>query len=167
MNNTTLEEYRRRAKRGEPNAQLELAWEYMKGEALPKDIDAAFALLRELEVAAPRLARFNIAKIKYLLGDQTFAEEIRADCEAGFGPSLYLMGVYSKQRVNGEKGLREAINYFRFAAREGHLPSEFQVWRIAKVGTWQRLATTIPAFLTFIRMVGIRWRDVDDIRILT
>lgn len=167
MNDTIPDEYRRRAAQGDPNAQLALAWEYMKGDALPKNVDTAFAILRELEVTAPKLARFNIAKMKYLLSDWTFAEEIRGDCDAGFGPALYLMGVYSKQKVGGDNGLREAIEYFLSAARHGHLPSEFQAWKLAKLGARRRLATLIPAYVTFIRMLIIRWRDIDDIRILT
>jgi TPR repeat protein len=167
MNSAELEEFRQRAALGETAAQLKLAWEYFRGDVVPKDVDSAIELLRQVELKAPELARFNIAKIKLLEGDDSFVEDIRRDCAAGFGPTLYLMGVYSKKKAGGEKGLSEAIGYFRAAAQNGHLPSEFLVWRLSKLGFWQRLATAIPAHRTFIRMVGIRWRDTDDARILT
>ena len=54
----------------------------------------AIALLRQLEEKSPELARFNIAKMKYLVGDASFKDDIQADCDAGFGPALYLMGIY-------------------------------------------------------------------------
>jgi uncharacterized protein len=167
MDKRELEEWRRRASLGEPRALLALAWEYFRGDVVPKDIDAAIALLRQLELKAPELARFNIAKIKYLEGDRSFVDDIQRDCAAGFGPALYLMAVYSKRKVGGDKGLREAIEYYRAAAQNGHLPSEFLVWRLSKLGLWQRLATAIPAHRTFMRVIAIRWRNIDDIRILT
>jgi TPR repeat protein len=162
------EELRRRAALGEARAQLQLAWEYAKGEIVPKNIDTAIGLLGQMESKAPQLARFNIAKIRYLEGDyRSFVEELRQDCAAGFGPALYLMGVYSKRKVGGDEGLREAIRYYRAAAQNGHLPSEFLVWRLGKLGLWQRFATAIPAHRTFMRLIAIRWRDEDDIRVLT
>ena len=88
-----LSESRVRAAQGEPVAQIALAWEHARGELIPKDLDAALALFREAERTEPQLARFNPAKAKFLNGDSTFRGELVADCEAGYGPSLYLMGV--------------------------------------------------------------------------
>jgi TPR repeat protein len=114
--------------------RCELAWEYFRGETLPKDIASATALLRQLELTAPEFARFNLAKIKYLEGDSTFVEDIRQDCAAGFGPALYVMGMYSRRRIGGDRGRREALEYFRTAAEHGHLPSELEFWRHSKLG---------------------------------
>jgi hypothetical protein len=65
------EELRRRAALGEARAQLQLAWEYAKGEIVTKNIDTAIGLLREMESKAPQLARFNIAKKSDILKEIT------------------------------------------------------------------------------------------------
>jgi TPR repeat protein len=161
-----IEGYRQRAAAGDPDAEYALAWEYVRGEFVPKDTRVAIQLLREFEKTCPELARFNIAKIKYAEDDCSFVDDIRADCAAGFGPSLYLMGVYSLKKVGGEKGRASAIEFFNAGAENGHLPSEFAVWRLSKLGWWRRLATVIPAHGLFLRGFRIAYRNEGDIRIL-
>jgi TPR repeat protein len=154
-----IEEYRQRADRGDTDALYLLAWEYYRGELVPKDVGAAIALFRQLEETQPLLARFSIAKIKYAEGDNSLVDDIRADCAAGFGPSLYLMGSYSLKKVGGKNGLASAIGYYSAAAQNGHWPSEFQVWRLSKLGLRRRLATAIPAFRALQRVLAARWRN--------
>jgi hypothetical protein len=166
MARTPLEELRRRAALGEPSALDELAWEYFRGEVVAKDIASATALLRQLELMAPEFARFNLAKIKYLEGDSSFVDDIRQDCAAGYGPALYLMGVYSLRKIGGDKGRIEALQYFRAAAQNGHLPSELEFWRHSKLGLWRRLATVIPIHRTLVRVVVLRRHNRNDTRIL-
>jgi hypothetical protein len=76
------------------------------------------------------------------------------------------MGMYSRRRIGGDQGRREALEYFRAAAEHGHLPSELQFWRHSKLGLWRRLATIISVHYTLIRVVTLRRRNVNDIRIL-
>jgi TPR repeat protein len=83
-----IDEYREQANRGDTDALYLLAWEYYRGTLVPQDINLAIALFRQLEQTHPKLARFNIAKIKYAEGDNSFIDDIRADCIHGFGPSL-------------------------------------------------------------------------------
>jgi TPR repeat protein len=97
MVKTSIEEYRQRAARGDAEALFELAWSHFRGDLVPKDFQTAIALLRQMEEKSPQLARFNIAKMKYLGGDASFQNDIRVDCDAGFGPALYLMGIYLKK----------------------------------------------------------------------
>jgi TPR repeat protein len=161
---TSIDEIRRRAALGEARAQLEFAWEYVRGDVIPKDLNAAIAILRQMETNAPELARFNIAKIKLLENDDSGLDELEKDCKKGFGPACYLMGVYAKQRKGD---LERAIVYWRAGADSGHLPSEYLVWRSGQMSLWRRITTVIPAHRLFIRLLGLRWRNVDDIRILT
>jgi TPR repeat protein len=161
-----VEKYRQQAVRGDPDAQYRLAWEYFRGEFVPKDVGAAIALFRQWEETSPQLARFCIAKIKYKEGDNSFIDDIRSDCAAGFGPSLYLMGVHSLNKVGGEIGLASAIEYFGAAAQSGHLPSEFFVWKLSKLGLRRRLATATPAFRAALAVAAAAWRNENDDRTL-
>jgi TPR repeat protein len=161
-----IEEYRQRAAAGDPSAQFSLAWEYFMGEFVSKDLGSAIALLRLLEETYPEVARFNIAKMKYVEDDNSLVEDLQADCAAGFGPSLYLMGSYSLKKVGGEQGRTNAIEYFRAAARNGHLPSEFLFWRHGKLGLWRRLVTAVPAFRAYLRAAVINASDDRDLRAL-
>ena len=126
----------------------------------------AIALLRRLEEKCPQLARFNIAKMKYLVGDASLKDDIRADCDAGFGPALYIMAANS-YRTGGPIGSSEALGYFRAAAQSGHLPSKIWVWRLSELGFWRRLARAFPVFLTALRFVAIRVRNSNDVRVWT
>ncbi|OAF19869.1 SEL1-like repeat protein [Bradyrhizobium neotropicale] len=162
-----VEEYREQAARGDPDAQYRLAWEYFRGEFVPKDVDAAIAQLRQWEKTNPELARFNIAKIKYAEGDSSFIDDIRSDCAAGFGPSLYLMGVYFLNRVGEESGRKSAIEYFGAAAQNGHLPSQYFVWKLSRLGFRRRLATAIPAFRAALAVAVAAWHNQNDERTLT
>jgi TPR repeat protein len=161
---TSIDEIRRRAALGEARAQFELAWEYVRGDVIPKDVNAAIAIFRQMEANAPELARFNIAKIKLLENDDTGLDELEKDCRKGFGPACYLMGVYAKQRKGD---LERAIMCWRAGADSGHLPSEYLAWRLTQMSLWQRIRTTIPAHRLLIRSLRLRWRDADDVRILT
>ncbi|MGV7217587.1 hypothetical protein [Bradyrhizobium sp. UFLA05-112] len=152
---------------GDADALYRLAWEYFRGEFVPKDAVAAIAQLRQWERTNPELARFNIAKMKYAEGDASFIEEIRADCSAGFGPSLYLMGVYSLNRVGGQSGLASAVEYFGRAAQMGHLPSQYFVWKISKLGLRRRLTTAIPALRAALAVAAAAWRNESNERTLT
>jgi TPR repeat protein len=162
-----VEGYRRRADRGDPDAQYRLAWEYFRGEFVPKDVGAAIAQLRKWEETNPELARSNIAKMRYAEGDSSFIDEIQADCAAGFGPSLYLMGVHSLNRVGGESGRTSAIDLFAAAAQHGYLPSRYFVWKLSKPGIWRRILTAIPAFRAALAVATAAWRNENDERTLT
>jgi TPR repeat protein len=159
------EEYRRRAATGDPEALFHLAWDYFKGRLVAKDLQMAITLLRQLEEKSPEWARFNIAKMKYLEGDDSFKDEIQADCDAGFGPALYLMAANS-QRKGGQMSKSEALGYFRAAAQSGHIPSKIWVWRLSKLGFWRRLATVIPLLFTVVRFFAIGVRNYNDVRVL-
>ena len=101
-----------------------LAWDYFKRRLVPRDLQMAIALLRQLEEKSPELARFNIAKMKYLVGDDSIKDDIQADCDAGFGPALYLVAANSYKK-RGQIGSGEAMRYFRAAAHSGHLYPRF------------------------------------------
>jgi len=167
-----LKETERRAGLGDADAQIALAWQHIKGELVEKDIAHAISLFREAELQKPKIARFNLAKAKILEVDRTFQDDILQDCNAGFGPALWLMGMFELRRMyalRGEprqKALDEALKYFRSATQNGHLPSEAKVWRLER-GLWSRLwSSKYVARLTF-RMVATKVRNEDDERILT
>lgn len=162
-----IDEYRKRAAAGDPDAQYVLAWEYFKGEFVPKDVGSAIALLRQMEKSSPELARFNIAKIKYAEGDEFLVDDLRTDCAAGFGPSLYLMACYYLKKVGGKDGRTRAAEYFCAAAQNGHLPSEFPAWRYSKMGFRRRLTTIIPAFRGLVRYAADATRNEGELRNLT
>jgi TPR repeat protein len=166
MAKLTLEDYRRQAEMGNPQALFDLACLYYWGRGVSKDVETAIALLRRLEMNAPewaQWARFNIAKMKYYERDASLRDYTKPDCDAGFGPALYLMGVYST-REGGEIGSSEAIKYFRAAAQSGHAMSEFLLWKESKAGFWRRLATAIPAYLALLRFAAIGVRNEKDVR---
>lgn len=150
---------------GDPEALFYLAWDYFKGRLVEKDVQAAIALLRQLEEKSPEWARFNIAKMKYREGDVSLKDDIKIDCDTGFGPALYLMATDSF-RKGGQLGKSEALGYFRAAAQSGHIPSKIWVWRLSKLGFWRRLATAIPVYLMGFRFIAIKVRDPNDVRVL-
>lgn len=67
----------------------------------------------------------ELAKAMILNRDPAFGEVIRRDCEAGFGPALYLMGVVEARGTFHPKNVEQAICYFSLPARDHHLTSEF------------------------------------------
>jgi TPR repeat protein len=160
-------EAHRRAELGDGDAQLELAWEYMRAENVPKNPARAIALLKQLEATRPEFARFNLAKIKILEMDNTYVDDIFRDCEAGYGPALYLMGLQIAKGFPDLKCRSEALKYYQKAANAGHLPSEFLVWRLSKLGAVRRLVTSLAAIRVLWKIASIRSQDVDDVRILS
>lgn len=161
MNNVGwLNEWQDRADKGDPDAQISLAWEYAAGDRIEKNFEKAEALFRRAEMKKPELARFYLAKAKLLNKDLTFVNDIVEDCKAGFGPSLYIMGAAAKDRS-------EAIRYFKLAAQNGHLVSEGFVWRLEQKSFLNRLATLPDALRILKAIVLAKLRDPRDIRILT
>jgi hypothetical protein len=161
MVKTSLEEYRQRATMGSPEAIFDLAWEYFRERKSAGDLQMALATLCRLEEKYPEWARFNIAKMKYFVGDASLKEDIRADCDAGFGPALYLMGLYSRKQRRKD----EEISYFRAGAQRGHIPSKVALWRLS--GFRRRVVTAIPAYLLAFRWFAIALRNPTDVRVLT
>jgi TPR repeat protein len=160
------EEYRRRAALGDTEALFHLAWDYFKGRLVSKDVPMAIALLRQLEERSPEWARFNIAKMKYLEGDASLGDDIKADCDAGYGPALYLMAAHLA-RNGDEISKREALRYFRAAAQSGHIPSKILSWRLSELGFWRRSTTVFPILWASLRFVVISMRNLNDVRIVT
>jgi TPR repeat protein len=160
------EEYRRRAALGDTDALFHLAWDYFKGRLVSKDVPMAMAVLRQLEEKSPEWARFNIAKMKYLERDASFRDDIKADCDAGYGPALYLMAA-DLTRNGVETNKSEALGYFRAAAQSGHIPSKILSWRLSNLGLWRRLATVVPLSWTALRFVTISMRNLNDVRVVT
>lgn len=158
---TSLEEYRQQAATGSPEAIFDLAWEYFRERKSAEDLQMALTTLRRLEEKHPEWAHFNIAKMKYLVGDASLKEDIRADCDAGFGPALYLMGQHSRKEQGGTD---EAISYFRAGAQRGHLPSKVLLWRLSSFR--RRVATAILVHLTALRWLAIALRNPTDVRVL-
>src|SRR5258708_2558455 len=84
---------------GDPDAQIVLGWEHATGKIVEKDFDRATALFRAAELQKPAVARLYLAKAKILNNDETFSDEIRDDCDAGFGPALYVMGTVEERGI--------------------------------------------------------------------
>lgn len=160
MVKTSLEEYRQQAATGDPGAIFNLAWEYFRERKSAEDLQMAITTFRRLEEKHPEWAHFNIAKMKYFVGDASLKEEIQADCEAGFGPSLYLMGQYYRKQGWTD----EAITYFRAGTQRGHLPSKVMLWRLS--GFRRRVATAIPAHIAAFRWAVIGHSNPTDVRVL-
>lgn len=73
-----FEEYRRRAAMGDTEALFHVAWEYFKGRVVSRDLEMAISLLRQLEENSPEWARFNIAKMKFFVGDASLKDDLQA-----------------------------------------------------------------------------------------
>ena len=116
---------------------FDLAWKYFRERKSAEDLQMAITTLRQLEEKHPEWARFNIAKMKYIVGDASFKEDIQADCDAGFGPSLYLMGLFCRKKQGGTD---EAISYFRAGAQRGHLPSKILTMEIIRLPSTRRVS---------------------------
>jgi TPR repeat protein len=158
-----LETYRQRAKGGDPDAQISLAWEYFLGEEVPKDFTEAIRLLREAEQRKPEVARFYLAKAKLLEGDNSFADVNRNDCSYGFGPALYLMGA-ARDRTPSAEDKHEALAYFERAAAADHLVAKYFVWRMNSL-VW-RLITLPYAICLVLRIAIAKFRNPHDVRVL-
>lgn len=154
------------AENGDPDAQIVMAWEYAKGKLVPKDFDRAVALFRAAEPARGRLARLALARAMIINRDHSFNEVIRQDCEAGFGPALYLMGVVALQGYFSERNVDQAVQYFSLAALDNHLPSKFYAWRNQRKSILEWLVTS-PRFAgVALKVVFLSMRDPKDPRIL-
>jgi len=158
-----IDDWRARADEGDPDAQIALAWQYATGEYVKKDIEKALALFRSAESQKPQFARFYLAKAKLLLNnDASYPDDLAEDCEAGFGPALYLMGAAAHRARNRS----EALHYFALAAENGHLVSEFFVWRLSRKGLLDRILTFPYSVRLFARIMVILFHDEYDIRLL-
>jgi|SRR6185437_14773109 len=152
---------------GDPDAQIVMAWEHVKGKLVDRDFDRAVILFRAAAARKPALARFNLAKAKILNRDETFEIEIREDCKAGFAPALYLMGVVEKRGIFHAKNLGRAIEYFSLAALNGHLVSELFLWRLKSKSFFQWFASLPYAARLFFKILAVQTRNADDLRVLT
>jgi hypothetical protein len=104
-----LSQWQQLADCGDPDAQIVMAWNYANGKIVAKDFDRAVALFRAAEPAKGPLARFNLAKAMILNSDQSYDTVLRSDCDAGFGPALYLMGVVEERGIFHERNLDKAL----------------------------------------------------------
>jgi TPR repeat protein len=162
-----LEGYRRLSESGDPDAQIALAWEYVKGELVDKNMDAAVRLFREAEQKKPSIARFNLAKAKIMMGDSSFKKDLLADCEAGFGPALYLLGIAEQKGVFQVPHPGTALEYFDLAAANGHLVSKFLLWRLAPKG-WLKWLLMLPGALgLLLRISMVKYQDPNNPQVLT
>ncbi|SRR6266540_5608757 len=161
-----LNEYQQRADAGDPDAQISLAWEYVSGEHVEKDLEKAVALLRTAESGSPRLAHFYLAKVKILGGDTTFVNELIRDCEAGFGPALYLMGVAAERGLVNGASKDDALRYFRLAAERGHLIAKFFAKRLEKKGTIEWLKSVPSQVGLFFEIFITKFRNPRDLSVL-
>jgi len=152
------------AEAGDPDAQIIVAWEYAKGKLVAKDLSRAVALFRAAEPAKGRLARFNLAKVLMMNRDQSFEEVIRQDCNAGFGPALYLMGVAEFKGIFHDRNIERAVEYFSAAAQDNHVTSEFFAWRLQKKSILRWLVTLPYGIGLSFRGFAICLRDPDDLR---
>jgi hypothetical protein len=146
-----------------PTRSFTLRGTISKGGWSPR-IPTAISFLRQLEKTSPQLARFNIAKMKYLVGDDSLKDDIRIDCEAGFGPALYLMAGNS-YRKGSQTDLAEALSYFEAAARNGHLLSRIWAWRLSRRGFWHRVATSISLLPMIVQIIVVMMRNEKDVRV--
>lgn len=155
-----------RADGGDPNAQIALAWEYFKGNLVERSFPRAVDLFRSAESKEPRLARFNLAKAKIIENDSSFRDDIAPDCAEGFGPALFLMGMNAKRGYRFRKTPREAVEYFRLAAKSGHLISEIMLWRLENTNYLKRLKTLFPFLRLFFKAMRIKHNNPDDVRVM-
>ncbi|HEX5315130.1 MAG TPA: hypothetical protein VFX22_00655, partial [Candidatus Kapabacteria bacterium] len=162
-----LQQWKELADSGDADAQIVMAWEYIKGRRVPKDLDRAVALFRAAEPTKGRLARFNLGKAMIFADDASFADVLREDCEAGFGPALYLMGVAEARGKFGSKNVDQAIRYFSLAARDNHLLSEVFAWRLQKKSILQWVKTFPHGMRLMLKVAVLEWRDRNDLRILS
>jgi TPR repeat protein len=160
-----LARWKELADSGDPDAQIVVAWEYVKGKLIPKDFDRAVALFKAAERSKGRLARFNLAKAMLLNRDPSFRNVISDDCAAGFGPALYLMGVSEAKGIFGNKNLDEAVRYFSLAARDGHITSEFFAWRLQRKSVVCWIRTMPYAVRLTLRYIPIYLADSTDLRV--
>jgi TPR repeat protein len=161
-----LTRWKQLADSGDPDAQIVMAWEYIKGEAVPKDFGRAVALFRAAEPSRGRLARFNLAKALIRNGDASYSSVIQQDCDSGFGPALYLMGAVAQQGRFGTRDTEKAVQYFSIAARDNHLPSEFYAWRLASKSIWRWITTFPYGFRLSLRTLALYFKDPYDLRVL-
>jgi TPR repeat protein len=166
MSEQWLQRYQQLSANGDPDAQIALAWEYVKGKIVRNDFDQAVVLFRQAELVKPYAARFNLAKAKLLNGDISFRHDLADDCKRGFGPALYLMGIAENRGLFGESNLDEALRYYALASENGHLISRFLEWRLKRLSISQRLATGISAIVLLITTFSILVRDPNDLRVL-
>jgi TPR repeat protein len=172
MNDTAwLQDLKRRVAVGNADAQIALAWAHIKGNLVEKDVARAISLFRQAESRKPRIARFNLAKAKLLEGDPTFRDDIREDCNAGFGPALWLMGMHALQRMRESRGeprqesLDEALRYFRLGAEKNHFPSIAATWRYGW-SPWKQFWSLTYVVPLAVRWVRIKLENENDERVL-
>lgn len=161
-----LTRWKQQADGGDPDAQIRMAWEYVRGKAVPKDVGRAVALFRAAEPSRGRLARFYLAKALIMNGDASFSSVIRQDCDSGFGPALYLMGVVAQQGRLGARDTEKAVQYFSLAARDNHLPSEVYAWRLESKSIWCWVVTFPYGFALSMRTIALYFKDPYDLRVL-
>jgi len=158
-----LREYQGLADNGDPDAQLSLAWEYFY---VRRDSHVGLRFFCQAELRKPGLARYYLAKAKILLNDNTFKNEIPDHYIQGFGPAFYLMGAAKKKGILCEANFDEAFKYFLLAKQDNHLVSEFFVWRLQKKSIFEWIVTFPWSACLCIRIIRIRIRNPNDVRVL-
>ena len=162
----SLARWKELADAGDPDAQIIVAWEYAKGKLVAKDFDRAVALFRAAEPAKGKVARFNLAKALMMNRDRSFKDVIRQDCDAGFGPALYLMGVAESKGLFYDRDVERAVQYFSAAARDRHLTSEYFAWRLTKKSIVCWLATLPYGLGLSLKVLAIYLRNPNDQRVI-
>jgi hypothetical protein len=99
--------------------------------------------------------------------DQSFEEVIHQDCNAGFGPALYLMGVAELQGIFHDRNIERAVQYFSAAAHNHHLTSECFAWRLQKKSILRWLVTLPYGIGLSFRIFALYLQNPNDPRILS
>jgi len=155
-----IDSYIKAAELGDKVAGAALGWEFLRGDA--PDLSRALRQFELLKGIDRNFALFNIAKAKYIFGDQSFHADLEEAVKAEYVPALYLKAAsnYAQQR-------EVSVALWLRAARAGHLPSTIQWLGKKRQGILRRMWDFPLLAFTMIKFAIIHSRNPYDERVLS
>lgn len=109
----------------DPSALVAVANEYLAGEGLTRDPDAAADLYQQAAEVGDPVGMTSLGQM-YARGDSVSEDQVaarswyRQAADRGYAPAEALLGEMFEKGLGGEQSFAEAANWYRKAADQGH-----------------------------------------------
>lgn len=127
------------AEKGDPNAQIELAYNLERGLGTPKDEAKAVHWYRQAAIQEHPIAQCNLGiMLQFGRGatknDAEAAEWYTKAAKQGIAKAQYNLGTMFKQGEGVAKNIKQAISYFTQAAEHGYVDGQLALARFHEAG---------------------------------
>ena len=153
--------YSEAAEKRDADALLNLGIIYMLGDTVDRDLEKALSYLNQININDKPVAGRYIGDIYQYSDDSIEREKSKRYYEAAAGKgdlvSYNTLARLAQAGKDGEKNIEQAISYYKYAASQGHTPSQYALGTLYANGGEgvQRNILTAYAWLSLAATEGL------------